>query len=77
MKSVTEKQKKNIHFTYEDRLILEYYLNGKSHFPKITNTQKLSEKSIFFCEIYSNFIFLSIIRVCREKFSTWNYFIEV
>ena len=43
MKSVTEKQKKNIHFTYEDRLILEYYLNGKSHFPKITNTQKLSE----------------------------------
>ena len=40
MKSVTEKQKKNIHFTYEDRLILEYYLNGKSHFPKITNTQK-------------------------------------
>lgn len=43
MKSVTEKKKKNIHFTYEDRLILKYYLNGKSHFPKITNTEKLSE----------------------------------
>ena len=43
MNTVAEKKKKSIHFTYEDRLILEYYLQGKNHFPKITNTQKLAE----------------------------------
>ncbi|MBE6349666.1 MAG: helix-turn-helix domain-containing protein, partial [Spirochaetaceae bacterium] len=43
MNTITEKKKKSIHFTYEDRLILEYYLQGKNHFPKITNTQKLAE----------------------------------
>ena len=43
MRIITENKKKYRHFTQEERLVLEYYLAGKKHFPKTTNTQKLSE----------------------------------
>ena len=46
MKSVAQKRKHFKHFTADDRLILEYYLLGKNHFPKINNTKMLAEWKI-------------------------------
>ena len=43
MKSVAQKRKHFKHFTADERLILEYYLLGKNHFPKINNTKMLAE----------------------------------
>jgi hypothetical protein len=41
--SVHENTKKGSHFSYEERLCLEYYLKGTGHFPKIKNTKQLGE----------------------------------
>lgn len=41
--SVHENTKKGSHFSYEERLCLEYYLKGTGHFPKIKNTKQLEE----------------------------------
>ena len=39
---ITDKRKKITHFTYEKRLVLEYYLKGSSCFPRTTDTKKLA-----------------------------------
>jgi len=43
MAMITEERKKFSHFKHDERLALEFYLKGSSHFPKITDTQKLAE----------------------------------
>ena len=42
MTTITEKQKKFSHFSYEERFVLEFYLKGTNRFPKITNTGELA-----------------------------------
>lgn len=42
MATITEKQKKFTHFSYEERLVLEFYLKGTNRFPRITNTAELA-----------------------------------
>ena len=42
-RSISENKKKSSHFKYDERIVLEYYLLGKGHFPKITNTRELAE----------------------------------
>lgn len=40
---IAQKAKKSKHFQYDTRLLLEHYLLGKGHFPKITDTKELAE----------------------------------
>ena len=42
MATITEKQKKFTHFSYEERFVLEFYLKGSNHFPQISNTEELA-----------------------------------
>lgn len=42
MATITKKQKKFTHFSYEERLVLEFYLKGSNRFPRITNTAELA-----------------------------------
>lgn len=39
---IARKAKKSKHFQYDTRLLLEHYLLGKGHFPKITDTKELA-----------------------------------
>ena len=42
MAAITETQKKFTYFSYDERFVLELYLKGTSHFPKIANTEELA-----------------------------------
>ncbi len=42
MAAITETQKRFTYFSYDERFVLELYLKGTSHFPKITNTEELA-----------------------------------
>ena len=41
MAAITETQKKFTYFSYDERFVLELYLKGTNHFPKITNMEEL------------------------------------